>query len=360
VELDRRYITRRDFPAARRGYDPDEVDRHLRELADSVEDLRRRADRPPETSVAGAAAEQVRVIVEAAERSANEIEQRAHDDARRTRDEAEAEARAARERADADAAEHIRRVEEATRAMLQHAGAAESQVGELIDSLRQTAESMLQSLRTSADGMVSDLRTGAEQVGRELEEMRRGLDEVREARPAGGGLRDAEPGPARFGGQPDLDYGEPAQEHEQPEPYPAEPESFRPEPEPGPLKLQGDELHPGDVHVLGGEPEHAAHELPPAPEREPFQPAQEHEPAHDDAGPPDAEPEVVRETREVVEEAPRGGGGGAGGSEGARLIALNMALNGTPRDETAAYLAENFDLSDQDALLDEVYARAGS
>jgi DivIVA domain-containing protein len=43
-------------------------------------------------------------------------------------------------------------------------------------------------------------------------------------------------------------------------------------------------------------------------------------------------------------------------SEGARLIALNMALNGTPREETARYLSENFQLSDRDGLLDEVYA----
>ena len=58
MELDRRYVTRKDFPAARRGYDPDEVDAHLRELADSIEDLRREATRrPPDTtSVAGAAA----------------------------------------------------------------------------------------------------------------------------------------------------------------------------------------------------------------------------------------------------------------------------------------------------------------
>jgi DivIVA domain-containing protein len=47
---------------------------------------------------------------------------------------------------------------------------------------------------------------------------------------------------------------------------------------------------------------------------------------------------------------------GADDSEGARLIALNMALNGTPREETAKYLSENFQLSDRDALLDEVYA----
>jgi hypothetical protein len=47
-------------------------------------------------------------------------------------------------------------------------------------------------------------------------------------------------------------------------------------------------------------------------------------------------------------------------TEGARVIALNMALNGTPREQTARYLAENFDLDDPDALLDDVYARAGS
>jgi DivIVA domain-containing protein len=43
-------------------------------------------------------------------------------------------------------------------------------------------------------------------------------------------------------------------------------------------------------------------------------------------------------------------------SEGARLIALNMALNGTPREETDRYLAENFQLGNRDRLLDEVYA----
>ena len=42
--------------------------------------------------------------------------------------------------------------------------------------------------------------------------------------------------------------------------------------------------------------------------------------------------------------------------EGARLIALNMALNGQTREETDKYLAENFDLADRATLLDEVYA----
>ena len=46
-----------------------------------------------------------------------------------------------------------------------------------------------------------------------------------------------------------------------------------------------------------------------------------------------------------------------GDEAGARLIALNMALSGTPREETARYLVENYALADADALLDDVYAR---
>ena len=47
---------------------------------------------------------------------------------------------------------------------------------------------------------------------------------------------------------------------------------------------------------------------------------------------------------------------GAGDAEGARLIALNMALNGQSREETDGYLEEHFELDDRAALLDEVYA----
>jgi DivIVA domain-containing protein len=42
--------------------------------------------------------------------------------------------------------------------------------------------------------------------------------------------------------------------------------------------------------------------------------------------------------------------------DGARLIALNMALNCTPREEADRYLAENFRLTDRRGLLDEVYS----
>jgi DivIVA domain-containing protein len=47
---------------------------------------------------------------------------------------------------------------------------------------------------------------------------------------------------------------------------------------------------------------------------------------------------------------------GAGDVDGARLIALNMALNGESRADTERYLAENFALPDRLKLVDEVYA----
>jgi DivIVA domain-containing protein len=48
-----------------------------------------------------------------------------------------------------------------------------------------------------------------------------------------------------------------------------------------------------------------------------------------------------------------------GDEAGARLIALNMALSGTPREETARYLTEHYALADPEALLDDVYSQVG-
>ena len=48
-----------------------------------------------------------------------------------------------------------------------------------------------------------------------------------------------------------------------------------------------------------------------------------------------------------------------GDEAGARLTALNMALGGTSREETARYLAEHYELADPEALLDDVYDRVG-
>jgi hypothetical protein len=45
--------------------------------------------------------------------------------------------------------------------------------------------------------------------------------------------------------------------------------------------------------------------------------------------------------------------------EGARIVALDMVLDGKPREEVATHLREEFGLADSDGLLDEVYARVG-
>lgn len=70
------------------------------------------------------------------------------------------------------------------------------------------------------------------------------------------------------------------------------------------------------------------------------------------------EPDALAEPAPAPEAEPVAAGTTAA-PEGARVLALKMALDGTPRDETARYLRENFELDDPEALLDEVYARAG-
>jgi hypothetical protein len=74
----------------------------------------------------------------------------------------------------------------------------------------------------------------------------------------------------------------------------------------------------------------------------------------------EADDELIAEAEATAARRPSvGEGAGGPAPEGARLLALKMALDGRPRDETAAYLRENFELDDPEALLDEVYARAG-
>jgi len=70
-------------------------------------------------------------------------------------------------------------------------------------------------------------------------------------------------------------------------------------------------------------------------------------PAREEAPPPDA-------ARPPEDAAPANGDTAA-----ARIVALDMALSGTPRDETDRFIAEHYDLRDRAALLDEVYAAAG-
>ena len=234
MALDRQSIEKRDFPLGRRGYDPDAVDAHLGTIADEVEALKRSA-RPRAETLASSASEQVRLIVEAAEQSAGDIEREAGRQAR----------------------EHVERVSEATAAMLERIDALEAEVRGLLDGVRSGFERVASDLAL-LEGAVADLRGSA---------------------------------------------------------------ATAPEPEPEP------------------EPEAAA-------------PGASAEPALAVALPDDLEPEPADEPVAVLDERPAD-------EEGARLIALNMALNGTPREETERYLTDNFDLPDAGGLLDDVYAQVG-
>jgi len=59
---------------------------------------------------------------------------------------------------------------------------------------------------------------------------------------------------------------------------------------------------------------------------------------------------------EPAEPAPRESAPVGSDLDGARLVALNMALNGESRAATERYLAEHFQLRERDKLIDEVYA----
>ncbi len=105
------------------------------------------------------------------------------------------------------------------------------------------------------------------------------------------------------------------------------------------------------------EVEAAAAEAPEPAAAETAAPAEAQEPAAP-AEPGTDEPSAAADLAEKEENGFQGALASQGGddAEGARLIALNMALNGTPREETDRYLSENFELTNRSALLDEVYA----
>jgi DivIVA domain-containing protein len=294
VALDRQTIEKKDFPIGRRGYDPDAVDAHLSALADEIDELRRSSRRRTET-LASAASDQVRSIVEAAENSAAEIQRQAEEEAREIRAEAADEAKATRESATGQAREYVGKVSESTAVMLQRLDAMDSELSALIESLR----------------------TGSNRLNADLQLLEGNLGEVSDS---------VSPRP-RF----------------EPEPAAAPPPAVTPPP-----ASRG--AAPTAISTPAPEPAAAAAPEPPADDDAAAHVADAETEAYEEPSAPAApEPLAEEEDEEPLEE-------GEDDVEGARLIALNMALNGTPRDETDRYLAENFNLADRDALLDEVYA----
>lgn len=114
------------------------------------------------------------------------------------------------------------------------------------------------------------------------------------------------------------------------------------------------------VDAIGASAGRSAGAKPQAPAPPPVS-AAEPEPRGEPESEPEPEPgpKPLREAGVAAEPAMGGEEDRAADErvEGARLIALNMALNGSPREETDRYLAENFDLTDREAVLDDVYSR---
>jgi predicted nucleic acid-binding Zn-ribbon protein len=79
--------------------------------------------------------------------------------------------------------------------------------------------------------------------------------------------------------------------------------------------------------------------------------------------------EQARELREAIEELAASGADAqlaveAAESEApddseARIVAFSMVLDGRPREEVARHLADELGIVDSEALLDDLYARAG-
>jgi DivIVA domain-containing protein len=265
VALERTSIEKHDFPVGRRGYDPAAVDAHLRMIADEVDEMRRSVHRARSEALSSTASEQVRTIIEAAEKSAEEIHQRVEQEARQIRSEARTEARKERAQATADADQEREQASAQAREYVAKVSESTAQMLGRLDSMDSELTALTESLRVGSGRLKDELDV--------LESELRDLSGTTRA-----------PEPLAAPDEPELE----------------EAEEFVPEEEDEGLEIKE--------------------------EREPLTMAQ---PATAGAG---------------------------DDAEGARLIALNMALNGTPRDETDRYLAENFELSDRVELLDEVYA----
>lgn len=309
VDIDRQAIERRDFPISRRGYEPAAVDAHLRALAAEIEQLQRELSAGGgQASLASTAGTQVQSILAAAESTAAELERDAQESARTTREDADRDAADTREKAIAQARGQVAFVAEAAAALLERVSSMDAEVGALVESVRAGANRLAADLGAVEDNMsvLYDAASG-KQVTRAV---------------AGDPITlPSTPAPAPPPASPQLREPPPALPATQPAASGAAAPSVR--------RAQSD----------------------PAPQSPPEQPA------------PDVHLDPEAPSRQRIASggqpgaAPGTSGETAGGDlDGARLIALNMALNGETREDADRYLAENFQLADRGKLIEEVFA----
>jgi DivIVA domain-containing protein len=302
VELDRQSIEKRDFPIGRRGYDPAAVDAHLRTIAAEVEELCYALESRAGETLGSSAGTQVQVILEAAEATAAEIEQRAADDARATREQAAADAERTRAEAIARAQTHIAAVSRASAVLAER----------------------VESMDSQSAALVAALRDGASQLATDLAAVEANMGELYDAAAGRGEEGTSQPSPvAPFARVQEESASALA-----------------------PVTAIGTGLDAGAEAPV--RPGHAEF-VPVAPAPPPPEPS---------AAAPEspATPLPFSETSPSVAPPGEESNGGSGDLDGARLIALNMALNGDSRAATDRFLAEHYELADRQKLLDEVFA----
>jgi len=311
VALDRQNIEKKDFPVGQHGYEPGAVDAHLTALADEIDDFKQAARQRSE-NVAASASEQVRAIVQAAEASAADIQRAAEEEAREIKADADREAHSIRQQASDEARESFGKVSEATVVMLQR-----------LDSMEGELNALIESLRTGSDRLNSGMQALEGHVG----EVGASLERPPPFQPA------AAPEPEPVPTYEPPTYSPPS-EHDVAVPAGAEPDDiYDPPPALSPDR-DGQALEPSIDPGWGESPSDE----------------------FDDHAEADSASGYESPAEHSATAAPETGAPASDDTEGARLIALNMALNGTPREETARYLGENFQLPDRDGLLDEVYS----
>jgi hypothetical protein len=308
VELDRQSIEKRDFPIGRRGYDPAAVDAHLHALAAEVQELRYSLESRAGETLGSSAGTQVQGILEAAEATAADIEQKAAQDARETRAEADSDAADTRADAVARAQAHVAAVARATAVLSER---VESMDGE-------------------ASALVESLRAGASRLATDLEAVETNMAELYDAASGRGG---ATPGESPLGLSP-ASVRDPVISQVSADSTAAAP------------VRQG---HSEFIPAAPASPAPAPAATPPAPAPPPAAAATPPLPSSAPSSPPPSSSPAPPRSSEPVS-------GGSDDLDGARLIALNMALNGESRVATDRYLAEHYELTDRHKLLDEVFA----
>lgn len=309
--MEREEIVRDDFPTVRKGWSPEAVEAHLRAVADWVAATSSRA-KTKATPAADAASERVGAVLAAAESTAAEIIEEAETEAERIVVAAEAEA------------DQIR-------------AAARTESEEAVSAASAEASSRVEQAQAAVEGLVAQadrLRNQVGALGRDLAANVPGIGSSGSPRTDVDDLP-AMPADPEPDGEPDADAA--------PE-KPAEPEvepaaERKPDPEPAPEKPQ---------------PRRRGRRRPaakPAPEPTSSAPAR--------SGPTDDE--LIARLRggndePTVEEPPAPA---ISGSEqgAARLVAMNMALEGSSREQIAKQLEAEFGSVD-DQLLDDVLRRA--